>query len=117
MRVRKTAADPAPARPSWRGDAEALLIFGAGALAPHFAEAHLAVRPTRRSVTIWNRTAARAAAVTAGLREKGIDATVCKDFDGSVARADLVACVTMSDKALAKGALLRPRRHLDLGGA
>lgn len=118
MTARKTAADSAlGAAILAREDVQDLLIVGAGALAPHFAEAHLAARPSLRRVAIWNRTAARAAAVAAQLREKGIDATVSEDLDGSVARADVVSCVTMSDKALVKGALLRPGAHLDLVGA
>ena len=96
---------------------EDLLIVGAGALAPYFAEAHLAARPSLRRVAIWNRTPARAEAVAAQLGEKGIDVTVSEDLDASIARADVVSCVTMSDKALVKGALLRPGTHLDLVGA
>lgn len=118
MTARKTAADSAlGAAILARADVEDLLIVGAGALAPHFAEAHLAARPSLRRVTIWNRTSARAEAVAAELRKKGIDATATNDLDDAVARADVVSCVTMSDKALVKGALLRPGTHLDLVGA
>lgn len=118
MTARKTAADSAlGAAILAREDVEDLLIVGAGALAPHFVEAHMAARPSLRRVTIWNRTAARAEAVAATLREKGIDATVSDDLDRSVVGADVVSCVTMSDTALVKGALLRPGAHLDLVGA
>lgn len=118
MTARKTAADSAlGAAILARENVEDLLIVGAGALAPHFAEAHLAARPSLRRVTIWNRTSARAEAVAAGLRETGINAAVTDDLDGAVARADVVSCVTMSDTALVKGALLRPGAHLDLVGA
>lgn len=118
MTARKTAADSAlGAAILAREDVEDLLIVGAGALAPYFAEAHTAARPSLRRVTIWNRTAARAEAVAAQLRKKGLDATVSHDLDAAVTRADVVSCVTMSDKALVKGALLRPGSHLDLVGA
>lgn len=118
MTARKTAADSAlGAAILARADVEGLLIVGAGALAPHFAEAHLAARPSLRRVTIWNRTSARAETVAVELRKKGIDATATNDLDGAVARADIVSCVTMSDTALVKGALLRPGTHLDLVGA
>ncbi|MDW6021521.1 ornithine cyclodeaminase [Mesorhizobium sp. BAC0120] len=118
MTARKTAADSAlGATILAREDVEELLIVGAGALAPHFAEAHLAARPSLRRVRIWNRTKTRAEAVSAQLREKGIDSTVSGDLDASVSKADVVSCVTMSDKALVKGALLRPGTHLDLVGA
>lgn len=118
MTARKTAADSAlGAAILAREDVEGLLIVGAGALAPHFAEAHMAARPSLRRVTIWNRTSARAEAVAAELRATGIVATATDDLDGAVARADIVSCVTMSDTALVKGALLRPGTHLDLVGA
>ncbi|OLP54757.1 ornithine cyclodeaminase [Rhizobium rhizosphaerae] len=118
MTARKTAADSAlGASILAREDVEELLIVGAGALAPHFVAAHLAARPSLRRVTIWNRTAARAHAVAAELRQQEIDAAVGEDLDAAVARADIVSCVTMSDKALVKGALLRPGTHLDLVGA
>lgn len=118
MTARKTAADSAlGAAILAREDVEDLLIVGAGALAPHFAEAHLAARSSLRRVTVWNRTAAKARALAAELQQKGIDATVSDDLDGSVARAHVVSCVTMSDRALIKGALLRPGTHLDLVGA
>jgi ornithine cyclodeaminase/alanine dehydrogenase-like protein (mu-crystallin family) len=35
----------------------------------------------------------------------------------AVSRADVVSCVTMSDKALVQGSLLRPGAHVDLVGA
>ncbi|KQY19126.1 ornithine cyclodeaminase [Rhizobium sp. Root482] len=118
MTARKTAADSAlGAAILAREDVEDLLIVGAGALAPYFAEAHLAAQPSLRRVAIWNRTPARAEAVATQLREKGVDAVVSEDLDGAIARADVVSCVTMSDKALVKGALLRPGTHLDLVGA
>lgn len=118
MTARKTAADSAlGAAILAREDAESLLIVGAGALAPHFAGAHLAARPSLRRVTVWNRTTARAEAVVTQLRDQGIEASVSRDLDASVAGADVVSCVTMSDTALVKGALLRPGTHLDLVGA
>ncbi|MDX3975427.1 ornithine cyclodeaminase [Shinella sp.] len=118
MTARKTAADSAlGAAILAREDVETLLIVGAGALAPHFAGAHLAARPSLRRVTVWNRTAARAEAVVKQLRDQDIDASVSRDLDASVAGADVVSCVTMSDTALVKGAILRPGTHLDLVGA
>lgn len=118
MTARKTAGDSAlGAFLLAREDAEHLLIVGAGALAPHFAAAHCAARPSLKRVTIWNRTAARAQAVAAQLRAEGMAVEVSTDLDASVAAADIVSCVTMSDHALVKGALLRPGSHLDLVGA
>ncbi len=118
MTARKTAGDSAlGAAILAREDAEDLLVVGAGALAPHFAAAHLAARPSIRRVTIWNRTPARAERVAEGLRAQGIAAVAATDLDAAVARADVITCVTMSDRALVKGALLKPGAHLDLVGA
>lgn len=118
MTARKTAGDSAlGASLLAREDAEVLLIVGAGALAPHFAAAHMAARPSIRRVLIWNRTAPKAEAVTAALRRDGVDAQAVADIDAAVAQADVIACVTMSDRTLVKGALLKPGTHLDLVGA
>lgn len=118
MTARKTAGDSAlGAAILAREDAAELLVVGAGALAPHFAVAHLAARPSIARVTIWNRTAARAERVAEGLRAQGIAAQASTDLDAAVARADVITCVTMSDRALVKGALLKPGAHLDLVGA
>lgn len=118
MTARKTAGDSAlGASLLARDDAEALLVVGAGALAPHFAAAHLAARPSLRRVLIWNRTAPKAEAVAARLRSDGIDADAADDLDAAVAQADVITCVTMSDQPLVKGALLKPGSHLDLVGA
>lgn len=118
MTARKTAGDSAlGASLLAREDAEVLLVVGAGALAPHFAAAHMAARPSIRRVLIWNRTAPKAEAVAAALRRDGVDAQAVADIDAAVAQADVIACVTMSDRTLVKGALLKPGTHLDLVGA
>ncbi|HYE35345.1 hypothetical protein [Methylocaldum sp.] len=57
----KTAADSAlGAKHLAREDAKMLLMVGAGAMASHLIQAHLAVRPSIESVWIWNRTPRRA---------------------------------------------------------
>lgn len=118
MTARKTAGDSALAASLLaREDAQALLIVGAGALAPHFVAAHMAARPSLRRVMIWNRTAAKAEAVASLLRDEGIDIEAVSDIDAAVAVADVISCVTMSDRTLVKGALLKPGTHLDLVGA
>lgn len=118
MTARKTAGDSAlGARLLAREDARTLLIVGAGGLAPHFARAHLAARPGLRRVLIWNRTPAKAETVAAGLRAEGIEAALAPDLDAAVAAADVISCITMSDRTLVRGALLRPGAHLDLVGA
>lgn len=118
MTARKTCADSAlGAAILARDDAERLLIVGAGALAPHMAAAMCAVRPRVRQVAIWNRTHARAVTLAADLRSQGLPATAVDDLDAAVAAADIISCVTMSDRPLVRGALLKPGAHLDLVGA
>ena len=64
LTVRKTAADSALGSQFLsREDAEVLLVVGAGGLGPHVAMAHTAIRPSIRTVRIWNRTPARAKAL------------------------------------------------------
>ena len=118
MTARKTAADSAlGAALLAREEAESLLVVGAGALAPHMAAAHCAARPSIRRIAIWNRTPARAEAVAARLRAEGHDAAAITDLQAGVSGADVVSCVTMSDRPLVRGAWLRPGAHLDLVGA
>ncbi|WP_458792990.1 ornithine cyclodeaminase family protein [Yoonia sp. MH D7] len=118
MTFRKTAADSGlGSRLLAREDCETLLIVGAGGLAPHMLQAHVAARPSIRKVRIWNRTAERAFALatTDGLPPLDIAAT--DDLDAAVAEADIISCVTMAREPLIKGALLKPGAHLDLVGA
>ena len=118
MTARKTAGDSALAASLLaRDDAEVLLVVGAGALAPHFARAHMAARPSLKRVLIWNRTLPKAEKVAADLRADGVNAEAVNDIDAAVAVADVITCVTMSDRPLVKGALLKPGTHLDLVGA
>lgn len=118
MTARKTCADSAlGADILARQDAQTLLILGAGALAPHMAAAIAAVRPDLRRIAIWNRTAARAEQVAQTLRTQGLPVRAVTDLDAEVAQADIISCVTMSDRPLVKGALLKPGAHLDLVGA
>jgi ornithine cyclodeaminase len=122
MTFRKTAADSALGADFLaRADAGTLLVVGAGGLAPHVIMAHTAVRPSIRRVLIWNRTAARAAAVAeamqADLARQAITVEVATDLDAAVPLADVISCVTMTTTPLVRGALLRPGTHVDLIGA
>jgi ornithine cyclodeaminase/alanine dehydrogenase-like protein (mu-crystallin family) len=118
MTFRKTAADSAlGAALLSREDARVLLVVGAGGLAPHMIAAHLGVRPSLRTVLVWNRTPARAAALAAADTLPGVHVEAVSDLDSSVARADIVSCVTMSTEPLVRGELLRPGTHLDLVGS
>lgn len=114
----KTAADSAlGAKHLAREDAKRLLMVGAGAMAPHLIQAHLAVRPSIESVWIWNRTPRRAVRLAdslAGLRTSIHPTT---DLEQAVRDADIVSCATMATAPLILGEWLKPGTHLDLVGA
>lgn len=99
-----------------RRDAGHLLLVGAGALAPHLARAHCAVRRYLK-VSIWNRDPARAEALAASLRGQ-VNAAVraVGDLEAAVAAADTISCATLSHEPLVQGAWLKPGAHLDLVG-
>jgi ornithine cyclodeaminase len=114
MTLRKTAADSALGAVFLaREDAEVLLVVGAGGLAPHVIEAHRAVRPSLRTVLVWNRTPARSRELAAAL--PGVVAVT--ELDPAVAQADVISCVTMATEPVVRGALLRPGTHVDLVGS
>ncbi|MFG6538988.1 ornithine cyclodeaminase family protein [Sulfitobacter sp. CS16] len=118
MTFRKTAADSGlGARLLSREDSETLLVVGAGGLASHVVQAHLAARPSLRKIRIWNRTQERAKALVDGLNLPHLDVRVAHDLDSAVSDADIITCVTMAQEPLVKGELLKPGTHLDLIGA
>ena len=117
MTFRKTAADSGlGSKLLARSGARTLLVVGAGGLAPHMVAAHKAAQPTIEQVLIWNRTPERARALAKRLAPVH-DVTVVEDLDEAVSVADIVSCVTMSDRPLIKGDCLKPGAHLDLVGA
>ena len=76
MTYRKTAADSGlGSRLLSREHSRSLLMVGAGGLAPHVIQAHLAARPSVNCVTIWNRTQARAQSVADTLAIPGVAIT------------------------------------------
>lgn len=117
LTVRRTAcASALAARHLARKDASRLLVIGAGALSLHLARAHASVRPIRE-VAVWNRTAARAEAVVAQLRNEGFEARLATDPAAAAGEADIVSCCTMSAEPVLHGAWLKPGTHVDLVGA
>jgi ornithine cyclodeaminase len=115
-RRRTAAASALAAAYLARSEAETLLIVGAGALAPHFARAHAAVRPIRRVLT-YNRSLEKAAALARQLTQDGFAASPVEDLEAAVRSADIVSCVTSSTDAIVMGEWLRPGTHVDLAGA
>jgi len=96
-------------------DASRLLILGAGRIARELALAYAAVFPIR-TIAVWNRTPARAAALVASLLDLGVQARVAGSLPDEVAGAAIVACATLSTAPLIRGAWLSSGAHLDLVG-
>ncbi len=118
LTLKKTAADSALGSYFLaREDTSSLLMVGAGAMAPHLIEAHIAVRPTIDKVLIWNRTQARATQLAEALSISGVEIGVSHDIEADARRMDLISCATMSDQPLIRGDWLKPGAHLDLVGS
>lgn len=115
-RRRTAAASALAADYLARKDAETMTLVGAGALAPHFALAHAAVRPVKR-VFIYTRSIAKGEALAAELAQQGLEAHSVSDLEQAVRRSDIVTCVTTSTAPIVKGAWLKPGAHVDLAGA
>jgi ornithine cyclodeaminase len=113
---RTAAASALAARHLARPDARALLLVGAGALAPFLALAHASQRPIE-TIAIWNHRPEGARKLAATLRGQGLEARATEDLEAAVGEADIVSCATLSATPLVKGAWLRPGQHLDLIGA
>ncbi len=116
LTLRRTAAASALAADFLaRPDSAVHLMVGTGALAPHLAAAHRAVRPIRET-RIWGRDPTKAAALAARLEAAGIAASPVPELAEAVAAADIVTCATLAREPLVHGAWLRPGTHLDLVG-
>ena len=113
---RTAAASALAARYLARGDASHLLLIGAGALAPYLARAHAAVRPIKK-VSIWNRTQARAEALTEELSGEAFETEVVSDKEVATRHADIITCITLSQTPVLEGEWLKPGAHVDLVGA
>ncbi len=116
LTLRRTASASALAAGALaRPEAARLLVVGTGALAPHLAEAHAAVRPIRH-IDVWGRDAAKAAALAGQLAASGLPARPAPDLAAAVRAADIVSCATTSRVPLIRGEWLRPGTHVDLVG-
>jgi ornithine cyclodeaminase/alanine dehydrogenase-like protein (mu-crystallin family) len=110
-RRRTAAASALAADYLARKDASTLLLVGAGALAPHFAMAHAAMRPIKR-VLVHNRTHDKAVAVA---QEIGGEAVT--NLEKAMGEADIITGITSATGAVIKGQWVKPGTHIDLVGA
>jgi ornithine cyclodeaminase/alanine dehydrogenase-like protein (mu-crystallin family) len=116
LTLRRTAAASALASTYLgRKDSTRLLVIGTGALAPHMARAHCALRPIAK-LMLWGRTPERAQALAAQLRREGLPAQALADLPSGLAHTDIVSCATTATEPIVRGALLRPGTHVDLVG-
>jgi ornithine cyclodeaminase/alanine dehydrogenase-like protein (mu-crystallin family) len=115
-RRRTAAASALAADYLARPDASTLTIVGAGALAPHFLQAHASVRPIRR-VFVYGRNPEKTAGLSKIIESLGFEAHVTSDVETAVREADIVSCVTTSTTAIVKGEWIKPGTHIDLAGA
>ena len=118
MTLRKTAADSAlGAKLLAREDVETLAVLGAGAMAPHLIQAHCAVRPSIRRVSIWNRTLAKAEVIARDLAVDGVTITATDDIEAAVRGAEVISSATSATEPIIMGEWLQPGCHLDLVGS
>ncbi len=114
----KTAADSAlGCRLLSNTGAEVLTLVGTGGLAPYVVRAHLAARPSIKSVGVWGRRPDQAARVADELAEFSIAAQPVDYLEAAVRKSDIITCATASLEPLVAGAWLKPGAHLDLIGA
>ena len=99
-----------------RTDSSTLVLVGAGALAPHFARAHAAVRPIK-TIIIHNRTVNKAHALATALKAAGLTAEVSENLPQAVGNADIVSGITSAREALIFGEWIKSGTHIDLAGA
>jgi len=98
------------------GDAESLLVVGAGRIGALAAAAFGSVRPIRR-VAIWNRNPVKAARLAGELAEEGMEAAPVATLADAAAQADIITCATPSTEPIIRGEWLKPGVHLDLIGS
>lgn len=101
-----------------RETSKTLLVVGTGALAPHMARAHAAVRDFE-TVLIWGRNTAKAEATAKALSDlaKTVKIEVVSNLGSAVQRSDIVSCATLSAEPLILDEWVQPGTHLDFVGS
>ena len=118
LTLRKTAADSAlGAKLLASPTPERMVMVGAGAMAPHLIMAHCAVRPSIKTVEIWNRTPKRAEELASSMQLENVAISAIQDIEAAARQADIISCATMATEPVIEGAWLKPGAHLDLVGS
>lgn len=99
-----------------RSNASTLLVVGTGALAPHLARAHSAVRNFSQ-VMIWGRDHNKAKTVAGSLSDLRCAVSAVEDLAAATAAADVVSCATLSNDPLINADWVKPGTHLDFVGS
>ncbi len=116
----KTASDSAlGSKLLSREDIESMLMIGAGQMAPHLVSAHCEVRPSLKTVQVWNRTADKAQQLCDDLAKKfpNISFNPVADIESGARQADLICSAIGCKDPIIEGAWLKPGTHVDLIGA
>jgi ornithine cyclodeaminase/alanine dehydrogenase-like protein (mu-crystallin family) len=118
-RLRTAAASALASRFLSRVDSTRLAILGTGAMAPHLAAAHCAVRRISQ-VAVWGRdreNAQRAAKRMRALLGEAVQVRVENEAALAVRGTDIVSCCTSSATPILQGAWLEPGTFVDLIGS
>jgi len=100
-----------------RPEAHRLALLGYGEQAATHARAIARVRRLS-AISIWGRSAERAAGLAGRLSEEfGFAVEVCPTAEAAVAQADIVCTVTSAREPILEGAWVKPGAHLNLVGS
>jgi len=116
LTARRTAAVAAIAADRLAMDgAKHLLLVGSGRIASELAFAYRAVREIE-TVQVFSPTAANAEKLVRALKAGGFHAEVCTDLATGAAKAEIIACATLSKEPLIRGEWLHAGQHVALIG-
>jgi ornithine cyclodeaminase len=116
LTARRTAAVAAIAADRLAIDgAKHLLLVGSGRIASELAFAYRAVREIE-TVQVFSPTIANAEKLVHALKAGRFHAEVCTDLAAGAAKADIIACATLSKEPFIKGEWLRNAQHVALIG-
>ncbi len=115
--IRTAAASAVATDALARPDASRVALLGYGEQAATHARAIGKVRDIA-SITVWGRSAARAAAFAARMSaELDLPVTASPDARAAIAEADIICTVTGAYEPILQGAWVRPGTHLNLVGS